>query len=74
MTDIVLTGQFVFLYFGDDANVGEDRANDLIKRGATIRSVSLAYGPPPARVAGLPHAPENSWHALIAGEWAEQHG
>lgn len=63
--------QFAFLYFGDTANVGEDYAKELIERGAIIRSVSIAYGPPPAKVAGLSHASENAWHALIVGEWKE---
>jgi len=63
-------GQFAFLYTGDTAAIGEQYAEDLIERGAIIRSISIAYGPSPAKVAGLPHG-EDCWHALIVGEWKD---
>jgi hypothetical protein len=61
----------VWTYFGDSTNTIESEMQGLVDRGGRIVSLSIAYGPPPAKVAGLPTAPDNSWHAMVVVDTAE---
>lgn len=61
----------VWTYFGDDTNMLERQVQDLIDRGGRVISLAIGYGPPPAKVAGIPTAPDNSWHAMVVLDTAE---
>jgi hypothetical protein len=54
-----------WLIFGSHAGRIEEQVQDYIDRGGQIISVSIAYGPPPAKVEGSAYAPGKSWHALV---------
>lgn len=55
----------VWTYFGDSTDMIESQIQDLIDRGGDVLSLSIAYGPGPAKVAGESFAPDASWHAMV---------
>lgn len=54
-----------WLIFGSHAGKIEEQVQDYIDRGGQIISVSIAYGPSPAKVEGSAYADDESWHALV---------
>ena len=61
--------QAVYTYFADDSNGIEQYITGLIEDGAIIDALAIGYGPPPAKVAAQPYAPDASWHGMVVVRW-----
>lgn len=63
-----MTTTEVTTLFGDSTNKIEDKIKDMMGRGCRFQSISLGFGPSPAKVAGLSHGGD-AWHAIVIYEY-----